>query len=77
MSTESIQIPKHSETVQLVMDIEMLTASMWTQGQRYEVGEMIRKYRFNQVGSVIVRIQKLVRESGNAELSEKVFMGKY
>lgn len=77
MEGEAIPTPKHSETVQLVIDIEMFTASAWTQVQRFEVAEMIRKYRFNQVGSVLLRIQALVRESGNVELSEKVFMGKY
>jgi len=77
MVAEEVPIPKHSETVQLVIDIEMLTGSSWGQGQRHEVAELIRKYRFNQVGSVLLRIQKLVRESGNNELSEKIFMGKY
>jgi hypothetical protein len=70
-------IPKHSETVQLVIDIEMFTGSAWTQVQRFEVAEMIRKYRFNQVGSVLLRVQTLVRESGNTELSEKIYTGKY
>lgn len=69
--------PKHSDTVQLVLDIELMTGSAWTQGQRYEVGEVIRKYRFNQVGSVVMRIQQLVRESGNKELTDKVYMGKF
>jgi hypothetical protein len=69
--------PKHSETVQLVLDIEMLTCSAWTQVQRHEVAELIRRYRFNQVGSVLLRIQQLVRESGNKELSEKIYTGKF
>lgn len=77
MNTEETERPKHSETIQLATDIEMLTGSAWTQGQRYEVAELIRKYRFNQVGSVVARIQQLVRETGNKELSEKVFMGKF
>lgn len=77
MEIIDLPVPKHSETVQLVIDIEMMTASSWSQGQRYEAAELIRKYRFNQIGSVLARVQKLVRESGNAELSEKVFMGKY
>jgi hypothetical protein len=69
--------PKHSETVQLVLDIELMTGSAWTQVQRHEVAELIRRYRFNQVGSVLLRIQQLVRESGNKELSEKIYTGKF
>jgi hypothetical protein len=72
-----IPIPKHSETVQLVIDIEFMTGSKWTQEQRYEVAEMIRKYRFNQIGSVLLRVQAMVRESGNKELSEKIYTGKF
>lgn len=76
MITEA-ETPKHSETVQLALDIEMLTASAWSQGQRHEVSELIRKYRFNQVGSVLLRVQQLVRESGNVELSNRIYTGKY
>lgn len=71
------ELPRHSETVQLVIDIEMLTGSTWTQSQRHEVAELIRKYRFNQVGSVVLRIQALVRETGNAELSQKVYLHQF
>jgi hypothetical protein len=70
-------VPQHSETVQLVIDIELSTGSSWTQEQRAVVAEMVRKYRFNQVGSVLLRVQALVRESGNIELSEKVYTGKF
>lgn len=71
------EIPKHSETVQLVIDIEMLTGSTWTQVQRHEVAELIRKYRFNQVGSVVLRIQALIRDTGNAKLSELIYSGRW
>lgn len=77
MTTPETDAPRHSETVQLVIDIEMLTGSVWTQEQRHEVAELVRKYRFNQVGSVTLRIQKLVRETGNVDLSEKIYTGKY
>ena len=76
MITEEAPVPKHSETVQLVIDIEMLTGSSWTQDQRNEVAELLRKYRFNQVGSVLLRIEKMVRESGNIELSQKIYTAK-
>jgi len=76
MTIDDTAPPKHSETVQLVLDIEMLTASVWTQEQRHEVAELIRKYRFNQVGSVLIRVQQLVRETGNVELSNKIYSGK-
>lgn len=76
MGIEETPVPKHSETVQLVLDIEMFTGSVWTQVQRGEVAEMIRKYRFNQVGSVLLRVQALVRESGNVELSQQIYTAK-
>jgi hypothetical protein len=68
---------KQSATVQLATDIEMLTGSSWGQEQRYEVAELIRKYRFDAVSAVLSRINKLVRESGDAALSEKIYMGKF
>jgi hypothetical protein len=77
MESAPAPVPKHSETVQLVIDIEHKTGSTWTSEQRAEVAEMIRTYRFNQVGSVLLRVQELAREYGNRELSEKIFMGKF
>lgn len=77
MEQTEIPTPRHSETVQLVMDIETLTKATWNQELRHEVAELIRKYRFNQVGSAMLRVQALVRESGNVALSEKVFMGRF
>jgi hypothetical protein len=74
---DAVPAPKHSETVQLVIDIEMFTASHWTQLQREEVAEMIRKYRFNQVGSVLLRAQKLVIEAGYRDLAEKLYSTKF
>jgi hypothetical protein len=79
MGAESSEVPpvRMSATVQLATAIEMLTESGWTQEKRHEVAEMIRAYRFEQVGAVMARVQKLVRESGSAALSEKIFMGKF
>lgn len=68
---------KQSATVQLATDIELLTGSCWGQEQRHEVAELIRKYRFEQVAAVLARVQKLVRESGNPELTSKIYMGKF
>jgi hypothetical protein len=65
-----------SLTEKLAADIEMLTGACWGRAQRAEICEMIRRYRFEAVSSVLARIQKLVRDSGNAELSEKIFLGK-
>lgn len=70
------QIPQ-SATVQLVTEIELMTGSSWTQDQRYEVAELVRKYRFLQVSAVLARVQKLVRESGDTVLSEKIYMGRF
>jgi hypothetical protein len=66
-----------SPTWILVEQIEEKTASGWDQGKRGEVADLIRAYRFEQVGAVVARIQKLVRESGNAALTEKIYTGKY
>lgn len=79
MGTEESGDPpvRMSATVQLTTAIEVLVHDGWTQEKRYEVAEMIRSYRFEQVSSVLARIQKLVRESGNAALSEKLFLGKF
>lgn len=66
---------KKSSTEQLAADIEMLTGACWGREQRLEVTEMIRKYRFHQVTSVLSRVSKLVHESGDFELSEKILLG--
>lgn len=65
-----------SATEKLASDIEMITGAIWGREQRLEVCDMIRKYRFNQVGAVLARISKLVHETGELELSEKIAMGK-
>lgn len=66
-----------SATWKLVDDIEALTKGGWTQEKRGEVADLIRAYRHDQTGAVIQRIQKLVRESGAAQLSEKIYFGKF
>jgi hypothetical protein len=68
---------KHSPTVKLAIDIEMITSSAWSTDQRYEVAELIRKYRFEQVSAVLARVHALVKESGNAALTEKIYMGRF
>jgi hypothetical protein len=68
---------KHSATVNLATQIEVMTGSTWNQEKRFLVAELIRKYRFEQVGSVLLRIQTLIRETGNKDLSEKIFMGRF
>lgn len=79
MGTEGSEVPpvRMSATVQLATAIEVLVEGGWTQEKRHEIAEMIRAYRFEQVSSVLARIQKLVRESGNAALSEKLYLGKF
>jgi len=66
-----------SPTWELVEKIEALTGQGWSQEKRAAVADMIREYRFDQIAFVTERIQKLVRESGNKELSEKLHTGKY
>jgi hypothetical protein len=68
---------RQSATVQLATSIEMTTGSAWSQEQRYLVAELIRKYRFDQISAVLLRVQALVRETGNKELSEKIYMGRF
>lgn len=66
-----------SATWILVDAIEALTPGGWNQEKRSAVADLIRAYRFEQTGSVVARIQKLIRESGNAVLTEKIYTGKY
>lgn len=66
-----------SPTWILVEAIEALTGNGWTQEKRSEVADLIRAYRFEQTTAVVARIQKLVRESGNTVLTEKIYTGKY
>lgn len=67
---------KKSDTEQLAADIETLTGACWGREQRLEVCEMIRKYRFGQITAVLSKISKLVHDTGELELSEKIAMGK-
>lgn len=69
--------PKKSATVTLVELIELSTGSSWTQPQRAAVADYIREYRFEQVSAVLLRVQALVREHGDKQLSEMIFFGKY
>jgi hypothetical protein len=66
-----------SATWILVEAIESLTSTGWTQEKRAEVADLIRAYRSDQTGHVVLRIQKLVKESGNKALSEKIYFGKF
>lgn len=66
-----------SATWKLVDDIEVATKKGWNQEKRAEVADLIRAYRQDQTGAVVLRIQKLVRESGNTALSEKIYFGKF
>lgn len=68
---------KKSSTERLASDIETLTGAIWGRAQREEVQELIRKYRFEQVSAAMAKVTKLVRESGNAALSEQIFLGKF
>lgn len=76
MSNEGSGTQK-SPTWALVDKIEALTGNGWSQERRAEVADLIREHRFEQTHFVVERIQRLVRESGNKELSEKVHLGKY
>ena len=67
---------KKSATEQLASDIETLTGACWGREQRLEISEMIRKYRFSQISAVLSKISKLVHETGELELSEKIALGK-
>lgn len=77
MAIEEVSPPSKSATWALVAEIEALTAKGWNQEKRSEVADLIKAYRFEQTGAVIARIQKLVRESGNPVLTEKIYTGKY
>lgn len=66
-----------SATVNLATEIELMTGSNWSQEQRHLVAELIRKYRFGQVGAVLLRVHKLSMEKGYKDLSELIYMGKF
>lgn len=68
---------KKSDTEQLASDIEMLTGSCWGREQRHEICDLIRKYRFGQISAVLAKVSKLVHETGELELSEKIAVGKF
>lgn len=77
MTVEEAPPSGKSATWKLVDDIEALTVSGWDQEKRSTVADLIRAYRFEQTGAVVARIQKLIRESGNVALTEKIYTGKY
>lgn len=54
-----------------------MTSGGWSQEKRGEVADLIRAYRADQTGHVILRIQKLIRETGDKQLSEKIYYGKF
>lgn len=64
---------KRSPTETLVSEIEVLTGQIFSVEQRREIAERIRKYRFDQVAKVLINFKRLVEESGNPELSERIF----
>lgn len=68
---------KKSHTDKLALDIEMLTGSSWTREQRSAVSDLIRQYRFEQVSGILAGISKMVKDSGDTELSERIIMGKF
>jgi hypothetical protein len=68
---------KKSHTDKLALDIEKLTGSSWTPELRSAVSDLIRQYRFEQVSGVLAGISKMVKDSGDTELSEKIVMGKF
>lgn len=68
---------KKSHTEKLALDIEILTGSSWTREQRSAVSDLIRQYRFEQVSGVLAGIAKMVKDSGDTDLSEKIIMGKF
>lgn len=69
--------PKMSATEALAVTIELMTGSRWTPEQRSAVRDVIREYRFEQVGSIMARVHKLVKQKGSKELSEMIFFGKF
>jgi hypothetical protein len=69
--------PKMSATAALAASIELMTGATWTQEQRSAVSDVIRAYRFEQVGAIMARIHNLVKQKGSKELSEMIFFGKF
>lgn len=68
---------KKSHTEKLALDIEALTGSSWTLEQHRAISDLIRQYRFEQIAGVLAGISKMVKDSGDTELSEKIAMGKF
>ena len=69
--------PGKSETWRLVDAIEELTKSGWNQEKRSQVADLIREHRFAQNAFQKERILTAIRETGNKELTEKIYMGKF
>jgi hypothetical protein len=61
-----------SATKRLVTEIEIMTGSVWTETQRTDVGELIRKYRFDHLAAAALKLKELGK-TGNNELSEKLY----
>lgn len=69
--------PRMSATEALAVSIELMTGSVWTPEQRSSVADVIRAYRFEQVGNIMSRVHSLVKQKGSKELSEMIFLGKF
>ena len=69
--------PKLSATEALAVTIELMTGQTWTQEQRSAVSDVIRIYRFEQIGAIMSRVHNLVKQKGSKELSEMIFFGKF
>jgi hypothetical protein len=64
---------KKSQTEALVQDISFRLGITFTDEQRKDLCDLVRGYRFQQVSAALLRVKELVRQSGNADLSQHIF----
>ncbi len=64
---------KKSQTEALVSEIAFRLGATFSEQQRKDLCDLVRAYRFQQVSSALLRVKELVRQSGNAELSQHIF----
>ena len=62
-----------SPTERLVAQIETAAGVIFGETQRREICDLIRAYRFTQISAVKLKLKQLIKNSGNAELSEHLF----
>ncbi len=62
-----------SPTERLVSQIEAAAGIIFGETQRREICDLVRAYRFTQISAAMMKLKQLMKDSGNADLSEHLF----